>query len=162
MPIEELTLRLAHPRDAEAIARMSRTLVEHGLGWSWTPPRIIRQIRCRDTLVLLALHGRRIAGFAIMRFADWDAHLLLLAVDPRSRRSGVGRRLVGWLERSAVTAGILRVHLEVRAVNRGARAFYGALGYVETGRLRGYYRGREDAVRMLRDLRVRSAPGSAV
>lgn len=154
MPTQELTLRLAQPGDAVAVARMSQTLVERGLGWSWTPARVARQIHCRDTLVLLALHGGRLAGFAIMRFGEWDAHLLLLAVSPRCRRAGVGRRLVAWLERSARTAGVLRIHLEVRAVNRGGRAFYAALGYVETGLLRGYYGGREDAVRMLHDLRA--------
>jgi len=40
----------------------------------------------------------------------------------------------------------------VRAARLGARAFYERLGYRALGRIAGYYQGREDAIRMGRDL----------
>jgi ribosomal protein S18 acetylase RimI-like enzyme len=73
-------------------------------------------------------------------------------VDPQYCRSGLGRRLLEWLEASAVVAGISVVYLEVRATNQGAQAFYERCGYQKIARARGYYGGYEAAIRMARDL----------
>jgi len=51
-------------------------------------------------------------------------------------------------------AGIASLHVELRAGNAPARALYRAAGFGETLRIEGYYRGRETAVRMLRQLRA--------
>jgi len=92
-----------------------------------------------------------------MNFGDERAHLVLLAVRPALRQRGVGRRIVEWLIESAMTAGLSSVHVEMRAQNTAAHAFYRALGFSETLRLAGYYRGRETAIRMLRVLRTGAA-----
>ncbi len=75
-----------------------------------------------------------------MEFYAIHAHLNLLAVQPGYQRQGIGRQLLEWLEASARTAGIFTVHLELRANNDGARAFYEKLGYREVGRKRGLLR----------------------
>ena len=131
---------------------MSRDLIEHGLGWSWTAPRVTRCIRSVDTNVVLAREGSRLAGFAIMKYGDVEAHLLLLAVRPEAQGRGVGSALVRWLEATALVAGIGQVMLEARASNEAARAFYKRLGYVEAQTVPHYYQGREPAVRLGRDL----------
>ncbi|GAC1452429.1 MAG: ribosomal protein S18-alanine N-acetyltransferase [Steroidobacteraceae bacterium] len=148
--------------DAALLAAMSRQLVESGLRPSWGSERIRTHIRHPESIVLGARRGGSIAGFAIMRYADDTAHLNLLAVDPRHRRRGVGRRLLRWLEESAFTAGTFTIGLELRAQNHGARAFYAALGYRELARIPGYYQGVEAAIRMQRDLRdpLTAAPGA--
>jgi hypothetical protein len=46
--------------------------------------------------------------------------------------------------------------LEVRAENEGAQLFYQRLGYRALGHLPGYYQGSEAALRMGRDLSLRS------
>ncbi len=102
--------------------------------------------------MLAARAGTAIVGFAIMRYGDDTAHLNLLAVAPAHRRRGIGRRLVAWLEDTALTAGTFTIALELRAGNAGARAFYAALGYRELVRVPGYYQGRECAIRMVRDV----------
>jgi ribosomal-protein-alanine N-acetyltransferase len=145
---------LAHADEAPSIARMSRQLVEHGLPWSWTDPRVEQCLRNRECVVLAARDRRRLVGFAIMEFYDVHAHLALLAVQPGYQRLGIGRQLLEWLEASARTAGIFSVRLELRVSNESARLFYERLGYREVGRKQGYYDGREDALRMLRDLAV--------
>jgi ribosomal-protein-alanine acetyltransferase len=152
---------LAHVDDAPSIARMSRQLVEHGLPWSWTDRRVEQCLRNRDCVVLAARDRRRLVGFAIMEFYDVHAHLALLAVQPGYQRLGVGRQLLEWLEASARTAGIFSVRLELRASNDAARRFYERLGYRESGAKQGYYDGREDALRMVRDLAVVSTSGAA-
>ncbi len=138
--------------DAAELAAMSRDLVETGLGWSWTPSRVTRNIRSPDNVVLKANNRQRIVGFAFMYFGREEARLNLLAVRPECRRAGVGRRLIRWLEESALVAGTSVVYLELRADNEGAKAFYEKLGYRQVGYLPGYYSGRESALRMGRDL----------
>jgi ribosomal-protein-alanine N-acetyltransferase len=139
---------------------MSRQLVEHGLKWSWTEPRVEQCFRNLECVVLAARDRRRLVGFAIMEFYDVHAHLALLAVQTGYQRQGVGRALIEWLESSARTAGIFSIRLELRASNDAARAFYERLGYREAGRKQGYYDGREDALRMLRDLAVATTSGT--
>ena len=145
-------IRLATVDDALAIARMSRDLIEQGLGWSWTPLRVRRSIDDRSTNVALAVRGGMPIGFGIMKYRDDEAHLLLLAVSPACLRQGIGADLVAWLERSAQIAGIGQVYLEARSANAAARAFYRRLGYAEIQLVPGYYGGVEASVRMAKDL----------
>ena len=156
MTSSELKFRLARPAEAVAIAHLSRDLIEYGLRWRWTPVRIAASIRAPEVNVLVALARGNIAGFAIMRYGDDEAHLDLLAVAPPYRRAGVGRQLLEWLEKCAVIAGIFSVALEVRAGNEGARLFYRRMGYRPLVQLPGYYQGIEAALRMGRDLSHRS------
>ena len=149
--IDASEIRLALPQDAVRIATMSRDYVEDGLGWGWTPARVLRSIRDRATNVVVAECGADLAGFGIMKYLDDDAHLLLFAVRPEYRRRGVGSGLVTWLESTATTAGIELIFLETRATNAAAREFYAARGYRELATLPRYY-GSEDAVRIGKDL----------
>lgn len=145
-------IRLALPGDADAIALMSRDLVEFGLGWRWTPGRILASIRDGATNVAVATAAEGLTGFGIMSYSEEEAHLLLLAVAASHRRRGIGSALLSWLEAAALTAGIGLVRLEARCTNGAALAFYRRLGYKEIEVIRGYYRGREDCVWMAKDL----------
>ena len=159
--MQHYRLELARIGDAARLAAMSRQFVEEGLAPAWDADRIIWHIRHPDSVVLAARSIGDVAGFAIMRYADDSAHLNLLAVDPAHRRRGIARRLVAWLEDTALTAGTFRIALELRASNEGARAFYGALGYREFTQVPGYYQGREAAIRMVRNIACADAPGAA-
>jgi len=150
---QNITLQLASRSDAQAIAAMARDLIECGLGWEYRPERIRELIAARDTVALVARDGDRVMGFAIMSYGDEYAHLVLMAVRPAGQRRGIARRMAQWLVETAVTAGIASIHLELRAQNKDGFAFYRALGFAETLRLPGYYRGRETAIRMIRVLR---------
>jgi ribosomal protein S18 acetylase RimI-like enzyme len=165
---EKIQIQPAVPRDAHAIAEMSRDHIETGLGWRYDAARVIRAMRRAETAVLVARRrpsaarepsyfGRDmppLAGFAIMDFGDERAHLVLLAVHPGHRRRGVGRALVDWLLESARAAGMASIHLELRAANEAARRFYRALGFSETVLMPRYYDGREAAMRMILVLRT--------
>jgi len=149
-----IVLRLGKPADAQAIALLSRELIEPDLGWSWTPARVLGSIHQRDTITLVATARQQMIGFAIMYFGLEQAHLNLLAVRPSHQRRGVGRRLLDWLEKSARTAGIVAIFLELRTANIGAHCFYQRLGFSDSAFLPGYYGGREAAIRMVRKLRA--------
>ncbi len=149
--------RLATVADSAVIATMSRDLIEYGLDWSWTASRVARHIRDREVVVLLATVDRQTAGFGIMAYADEEAHLKLLAVNPVHQHAGIGRQIVRWLERTALYAGTPMIYLELRAGNKTALCFYNKLGYRVIGSVRGYYCGRESCIRMGRDLWENSA-----
>lgn len=143
---------LAVRADAPRIAMMSRDLIEQGLGWRWTPSRILRAIGDRAVNVVVAREKTEITGFAIMQYKDDEAHLTLLAVEPARRRKGIGRALIAWLETTALNAGTGCIYLEARARNTEARAFYRRLGYVEIMTVPGLYSDSEDGIRIAKDL----------
>ena len=95
------SIRFATRADALGIAEMSRDLIEHGLGWSWTRERVLRSLRHRDTNAVVAVREADRAGFAhheIRRRRGAPAAARGQA--GASRGCGVGSALVDWLERS--------------------------------------------------------------
>jgi ribosomal-protein-alanine N-acetyltransferase len=138
---------------------MSRDLIELGLGWAYRTQRVAKLIGDPEAVALVARDGEQIAGFAVMTFGAEHAHLVLLAVRATHQRRGIAKQMVVWLRESAVTAGMVSIHVELRADNRPAYALYQAMGFAESFRMPGYYGGRETAVRMICLLR---APDIAV
>ena len=73
-----ITIRLAEPRDTQAIAMMSRDFIEAGLGWKYDAAKVMRAIRDKETLAVVAYEGGKnsaaargaITGFAIMELGD--------------------------------------------------------------------------------------------
>ena len=103
-------------------------------------------------MVLVASIDGVMSGFAIMKFRDEESHLFLLAVEPRMQRTGIGARLLAWLEESCRTAGMRHIRVELRASNRRARLFYERSGFGFIGQVAGYYDQRESAVVMVKYL----------
>ncbi|MEO7762062.1 MAG: GNAT family N-acetyltransferase, partial [Casimicrobiaceae bacterium] len=112
-------------------------------------------IRDAATNVIVIREGLGLAGFAIMRYKDDEAHLLLFAVDANRRRRGIGTALLDWLEATALMAGIGVVYLEARMRNMAARGFYRQHGYTEVAHVARMYRGVEDGMRIAKDLWVK-------
>ena len=159
MKAEQQLIELATSADARVIADLSRDLIEHGLGWSWTAPRVLKALRDDATNVIVARRHHcvgDVAGFAIMKYGDDTAHIVLFAVDAAYRRCGIGSALMVWLEATARTAGVNAIQLEARSSNAEARAFYGQVGFNEIGVRLSYYRGVEDAVRFEKSLLTES------
>ena len=160
MELASTVLDLANSEDAAAIARLSRDEIERGLDWRWRPQAIHRLIAAPEVAVLCARcrfassmnSDEVLGGFGVMEFGLARAHLVLLAVEPRLRRRGLARRMLRWLEKSALTAGIGEIDLEVRADNTGARQFYRVEGFSRGEYLPGYYQGRAAAYRMSKSL----------
>jgi len=158
MTSRDFPIVLANTGDAQAIAMMSRDLVEIGLGWEYRRERIVGMIADRDTTAIVARDAARVAGFAIMTFGQERGHLVLLAVRPSHQRCGVAHRMLAWLTETALVAGAASLHVELRVTNLAALAFYRDEGFAETLRVPGYYRGREAGVRMIRLLRNPQLP----
>jgi ribosomal-protein-alanine N-acetyltransferase len=151
-------IRLARINDTLCIAEMSRDLIESGLGWSWTPSRVAREINAKYSNVIVNVEGNEVVGFAVMKYFDSEARLNLFAVHPKHRRKGIGTRMIKWLEKTALINGNSVVYLEMRLRNQVAREFYTSLGYKIIQRIPGYYNGQETAVRMAHDLWLDVSP----
>jgi ribosomal-protein-alanine N-acetyltransferase len=143
-----MKIHLATARDADDIAALSRTAIEHGLPWRWTPKRVAASIAEPATNVVVVREGATLVGFGIMKYHDEAAHLLLFAVARTHRRQGLGTRMLRWLEKVARAAGLQRIGLEARADNAEALAFYRRHGYVEGALVPGMYLGVDDGVRL--------------
>ena len=57
-----ITIRPAEPRDAQPIAAMSRDFIESGLGWKYDAARVLRAMRDRETLAVVACEGTKSSG----------------------------------------------------------------------------------------------------
>lgn len=152
--IAQYEIALAAPSDAMAIAELSRDAIEYGLAWRWTARRVARSVRDSETNVVVAREVGRFMGFAIMKYQEEEAHLLLLAVQATQRRRGVASALLDWLEPTVRAAGMTTIRLETRAGNAAALSFYERHGFREVGRQAGYYDGVEDALGLVKDLSV--------
>lgn len=87
-----------------------------------------------------AFHKEQLAAFALFRVAADEAELLTLATRSDARRRGLARALVQAGLARARRRGAHRCFLEVAADNQAACGLYHALGFVERGLRRGYYR----------------------
>ena len=85
-------------------------------------------------------------GFLLSRAAPGEEEILLLAVCPGRRRSGVASRLVEAFKAEAAARGAERIFLEVRE-NNPAIAFYRLQHFNPVGRRRDYYR-QNDGTRL--------------
>lgn len=147
MTESSIEIELARDHDARSIALLARDEIEYGLGWRYRPEAVRGFMHDSETLVLVARANEgdgsnsELAGFAVMTYSKLDAHLLLLAVTPQHRRKGIAQRLVAWLEKTALYAGVQTVHLEVRQENVSALTFYESLGYSKVELVHNYYRG---------------------
>ena len=128
-------------RDAEGrdVAAVTRLLEDLGDG---VDAELVRQriLHFRDSdreAVLVAVDNGDPIGVLAMsigpRFAGegWWARIIALAVDPRARRGGVGRLLVGEAERRARRAGcvVVQVSSGKRPEREAAHRFYPSLGF---------------------------------
>ncbi len=140
--------------DAIEISHLSRDEVEHGLGWDYTPTKIIRVINSKSKNIVVARIDDELVGFGVMTYRKDQANLDLLAVKKKCRRNKVGTQIVLWLEKVATTAGAFNVFVQLREKNSGAFALYEYLGYGKLDVLPRFYKGIENGVVMAKSLRT--------
>lgn len=81
----------------------------------------------------------RPAGFCLSRHAPGEEELLLIAVKPSCRETGLGRKLIAQLILDARSREVLSIFLEMRA-NNPAENLYRRIGFEPIGKRPQYYR----------------------
>ena len=145
-------LRVEHAEDCAAL---------HATGFAhpWSTSEFGQLLTSPTSLGSAALDPVKgaLRGFALSRIVADEAEILTIAVNPASRRHGVGKDLLRAHLAEVARAGAATIFLEVDADNVAALALYARFGFVKVGERAGYYR-RPDgkaakALIMRRDLR---------
>jgi len=128
-----LVIRPAQTSDAERIAALFTDE-----GYPAGPSAIVARLERfagEDSRVVVADHEGEVIGFvafhALPRFEHDDVvvRILALVVDPGARERGVGRQLIGEVERFAAERGAGFVEVTAGRHRPEARNLYEALGY---------------------------------
>lgn len=150
-----ISLSLAGPQAAEAMAALHAAVMPRGEAWS--AEAIAAELALPGVFGLIEAGG----GMVLARVAADEAEILALAVAPQVRRAGRGAALLAAAEAQAMAAGAERMFLEVAAGNAPARTLYVRAGYRQVGLRCDYYPGGEDALVMVKSLMITSAEEEA-
>ena len=132
--------------DLDRIMAVMDAAFDPAYGEAWSRRQVGDALLLPNTFYLLAApHGdlpnesEPTAGFVLSRGAADEEELLLLAVDPRYRRQGIGGILIERFAAEAGERGAKRLFLEMREGN-SAESLYRRHGFARVGRRRAYYR----------------------
>ncbi len=118
---------------------------------TWSAESIRSQLDKTDSYCAVAVDEDVVVGYIAFEVITDEGSIVELAVDPKHRRKGVGKKLVELMLTSC--SGVKTVCLEVRVSNTAARALYQALGFQPISVRKNYYDyPREDAVIMIKQL----------
>jgi ribosomal-protein-alanine N-acetyltransferase len=105
---------------------------------------------------LVATERQKITGYVVADCVPNHGrplgHIKDLAVHPKRRGRGIGRRLMARALATLATQNTASVKLEVRASNAPAKALYRDFGFGELRRIPRYYDDGEDAIVMVRNM----------
>jgi [ribosomal protein S18]-alanine N-acetyltransferase len=136
---------IAPEEDVDRIMALMATAFDPAFGEAWSR----RQVT--DALLSGSCHYQLVgadggqagvgaaAGFALSRAGYGEEELLLLAVDPRWRRRGLGHAMLATLVENARSRGARRLLLEMRRGNP-AESLYRSCGFAPIGERPNYYR----------------------
>lgn len=100
---------------------------------------------------LICEQEQEAAGYICFRYFEEEGEIERIAVHPRFRGMGLGRKLMEAMEEYVKGKGVANLTLEVRAGNEKAIKLYESCGFVKEALRRGYYRKPvEDAIIMWR------------
>ncbi len=118
----------------------------------WTASQLLFEIIHEYSRGIVAEKDGRIVGYTFAMVVMDEGHIGNIAVDPSYRRMGIGRRLLRKLLADMEAEGVKKVFLEVRKSNVPAIRLYEDEGFVEIGIRKRYYRNREDAIIMKKEM----------
>ena len=153
-----LVIREARSTDIDALARLEAEC----FAYDRLSRRSLASLAKSPTdCVLVASIAEGTVGYALvlMRRGSQRARLYSIAVSSKATGQGVGSHLLSAAEDAAHRRGASRLHLEVRADNSKAIAFYHRAGYRPVGQRLDYY---EDGATALLFARQLAVPAAAV
>ena len=132
-------------RDLPEVVAIERACFE----FPWGEEDFLDCLRQRNCIGMVAEHEKRIVGFMIYEVPKNRIHLLNIASDPKHRRLGVARQMVGKLIGRLINQKRSRIVLEVRETNLPALLFFRSLGFRAVEIRHNFYEEvREDAYLM--------------
>jgi ribosomal-protein-alanine N-acetyltransferase len=135
--LRHVSLLWAAPERAEELAELHAKLFNPS--WNADAIRSLLEHPASTSLVAVAGNPKEVVGFIIGQLAADEAEILSLGVRSSWQRWGLGKHLVEGLIRASRRGEAKRLFLEVADDNVAALSLYRRLGFLETGRRKGYY-----------------------
>jgi len=107
--------------------------------YPWTEEDFLRCLRQRNCIGMVAEQGEKVVGFMIYELHKNKLHILNFAVQPASRRVGVGTQMVAKLISKLSSHRRTRITLEVRETNLPAQLFFRSQSFRAIRVLRNFY-----------------------
>ena len=123
--------------DAEEIQKICKTALGYDVDIS-TVSNQINKLSCDNKNHILAVYEdentKKVIGFIHAQvyesvYSDTGLNILGLAVDPDFRGNGVGKKLIGYIEKYAMDNGISFIRLNSANYRVEAHKFYENIGY---------------------------------
>ena len=108
---------------------------------AWSKDMFLEELaevpQSREVVVLE--QSDQIIGYASLRFVGREGDINTIAIARGHQRQGLGKKLLNWLEETAVSHGVRELFLDVRTDNEPAIDLYKAAGFVRIDIRRNYY-----------------------
>lgn len=140
MTIESMTVD-----DISQVAKIERQI----FSIPWSEKAFRDSMESDNTIYIVAKENDNVAGYAGMYLSFEEGNITNVAVNPLSRRKGIGEKIVRDILNRAYEKGVRDVFLEVRETNSVAIALYEKIGFKEEGIRKNFYdKPRENALIM--------------
>ena len=124
MTIESMTVD-----DISQVAEIERQI----FSIPWSEKAFRDSMESDNTIYIVAKENNNVAGYAGMYLSFEEGNITNVAVNPLSRRKGIGEKIVRDILNRAYEKGVRDVFLEVRETNSVAIALYEKIGFKEEG-----------------------------
>ena len=130
MTIESMTVD-----DISQVAEIERQI----FSIPWSEKSFKDSMESDNTIYIVAKEDNNVAGYAGMYLSFEEGNITNVAVNPSSRRKGIGEKIVRDILNRAYEKGVRDVFLEVRETNSAAIALYEKIGFKEEGIRKNFY-----------------------
>lgn len=123
-----MEIRLFQPSDSTAVVELWQ---ECSLVVPWNDPYrdIRRKLQVQPELFLVGWVSGELAATVMAGYEGHRGWLNYLAVAPRFRRRGIGRRMAAEAEQRLREMGCPKINIQIRASNTGVIEFYRRIGF---------------------------------
>ena len=142
-----LTIRKATLADTSAMIALAR---ESPGAAQWSRPQYEIAVSSPDRVAFVSGDDLGVDGFVVARAIGGEWEIENIVVTEKSRRRGLGGRLLAQIIDLARRRTAAVIFLEVRESNTGARSFYEKNGFIQSGRRGQYYHEPEEDARVYR------------
>ena len=150
-----LTIQRAGGDELDEVLGVINAAFDPRFGEAWTRNQCAGILPMAGVSLTVARQSDAIVGFSLARRILDEAELLLIAVRPECRGTGIASRLLEHFVAQQQQAGVNSLHLEVRGSNPAVE-LYAKHGFAVAGRRANYYRGTDgekfDALTMVRSV----------
>ena len=132
----------ADERHLGALMAVMRDSFDPEFGEAWSALQLAGTLGMASSFARQSIDLRgNTVGFTLCRAAGPEVELLLIAVHPDQRGTGIGKMMIETTCSDALLRGASEIFLEVRDNNHPARSLYRRTGFVDVGERPDYYTG---------------------